>query len=85
MANTALDMIPALGARVLVRCETLQVECTVRNVKNSWGQPRLLVEPVAGSGTQWVELGRVTVPADTADGPAGAPQRPQRAALGGGR
>jgi hypothetical protein len=56
-------MLPALGARVFVRCETLQIECTVKNVKNSWGQPRLLVAPVSGSGEQWVELGRVTVPA----------------------
>jgi hypothetical protein len=65
--TTALDMIPALGARVLVRCdasrEAMQVECTVKNVKNSWGKPRLLVTPVAGSGEQWVELERVTVPA----------------------
>jgi hypothetical protein len=63
MAATALDMIPAIGARVLVRFETLQIECTVVNVKNSWGQPRLLIQPVAGNGEQWVELGRVTVPA----------------------
>jgi hypothetical protein len=60
---TALDMIPALGTRVLVRCESMKIECTVKNVKNSWGKPRLLVAPVSGSGEQWVELERVSVPA----------------------
>jgi len=63
--TTALDMIPALGARVLVRCEAMQIECTVKNVKNSYGQPRLLVAPVAGSGEQWVEMRRVTATTET--------------------
>lgn len=63
--TTALDMIPAIGATVLVRYESVQIKCTVANVKNSWGQPRLLVTPVAGSGSQWVEMGRVSVTPDT--------------------
>jgi hypothetical protein len=61
--TTALDMIPAIGARVSVRFESLQIEATIKNVKNAWGQPRLLIAPVSGTGEQWVELGRVTVPA----------------------
>jgi hypothetical protein len=65
--TTALDMIPAIGARVSVRFESIQIEATVKNVKNSWGQPRLLIAPVSGSGEQWVELGRVTVPAPEAE------------------
>lgn len=59
--TTALDMLPAIGAQVSVRCEQMQIACTVKNVKNSWGKPRLLVTPVAGSGEQWVEMERVTV------------------------
>ena len=59
--TTALEMIPAIGVHVTVRCEQMQVECIVKNVKNSWGQPRLLVAPVAGGGEQWVEMGRVSV------------------------
>ena len=61
--TTALDMLPAIGATVLVRFENLSILCTVKNVKNSWGKPRLLIAPVAGEGEQWIELGRVTVPA----------------------
>jgi hypothetical protein len=62
--TTAREMVPALGARVIVRCESLNVECIVKDVKNAWGKPRLLVTPVAGSNEQWVELGRViSVPA----------------------
>ena len=63
--TTAREMIPALGAHVLVRFESLTVECWVKDVKNSWGKPRLLIVPVVGSGEQWVELGRVTIPATT--------------------
>jgi hypothetical protein len=55
-------MIPAIGTRVLVRYEQVQIECTVTNVKNSWGQARLCVTPVAGFGQQWVEMGRVSLP-----------------------
>ena len=58
--STALDMFPAIGTRVLVRFECLQIDCTVANVKERWGQPRLLVRPITGSGEQWVEMGRVT-------------------------
>jgi len=56
---TATQMIPAVGQRVVVRCEDLRVSCVVQDVKTSYGQPRLLVVPVAGVGSQWVELGRV--------------------------
>ena len=59
MNGTCLDMQPAIGASVSVRFEDLTIACTVRNVKNSWGKPRLLVTPVSGSGGQWVELTRV--------------------------
>lgn len=56
---TCLDMIPAIGARVIVRFEDIQIECVVSDVKNSWGKPRLLITPVSGNGSQWVEMSRV--------------------------
>ena len=59
---TALQMLPAIGARVFVNCELLRVECEVKDVKNSWGKPRLLIAPISGTGQQWVEMGRVTLP-----------------------
>jgi hypothetical protein len=52
-------MLPAVGQAVLVRCENLQVRCSVIDVKNSYGRPRLLVRPENGTGEQWVELSRV--------------------------
>lgn len=58
---TATEMIPAVGATVMVRCESLVVRCRVKDVKESWGRPRLLVVPDAGAGEQWVELGRLTM------------------------
>ena len=60
--STCLDMLFAIGASVQVRFEDLHIACTVRNVKNSWGKPRLLVAPVSGSGEQWAELSRIVNP-----------------------
>lgn len=66
--TTAREMIPALGATVLVRFEQLQILCTVLDVKNAWGKPRLLITPDSrnSTGQQWVELERVTIPAKEA-------------------
>jgi len=56
---TATEMIPAVGQRVYVRFESCRVLCTVQDVKCSYGRPRLFVTPVAGDGSQWIELSRV--------------------------
>lgn len=56
---TAREMLPAIGQSVAVRFEEILVNCTVRNVKSSYGRTRLLVTPTAGMGEQWVELPRV--------------------------
>ena len=59
---TCTAMMPAIGASVIVRFEQLHIGCTVKDVKNSYGQPRLLVVPLTGTGEQWVEMGRVINP-----------------------
>ena len=60
--NTAKEMYPAIGQSVAVRFEDVLVNCTVKNVKSSYGRTRLLVAPTAGLGEQWVELPRVSQP-----------------------
>lgn len=55
---TTREIVPAIGAMVWVRCEDLHVRCTVQDVKFRWRKPRVLVQPVAGAGTQWVTLSR---------------------------
>jgi hypothetical protein len=57
--NTVNDLTPAVGARVLVRFEPLTIACVVMDAKNTWNKVRLLVVPVAGEGSQWIELGRL--------------------------
>jgi hypothetical protein len=57
---TANEMIPAVGAHVVVAFEQVQVACTVLDVKTSWGKPRLLIAPLSGDGSQWIELSRLT-------------------------
>ena len=58
---TATEMIPAVGATVLVACESLNIACIVADVKMSYGRPRLLVRPITGNGQQWVELQRISL------------------------
>lgn len=60
MAQTVNELLPAIGATVMVRFEAVYVPCVVHDAKSSYGRERLKIEPVGGSGTQWVELGRVT-------------------------
>jgi hypothetical protein len=58
-AATATQMIVAVGELVQLRSGELWIDCTVQDVKLSWGKNRLLVAPVAGDGLQWVELSSV--------------------------
>lgn len=57
---TAAEMLPAIGTKILVRMEKLLIEAHVRDVRFAWGNPQLEVEPVAGKGTQWVMLDRIS-------------------------
>lgn len=57
---TATEMIPAVGAVVMVRFEEMNFTCQIVDVKFAWGKPRLQVKPANGTGLQWVELSRVT-------------------------
>lgn len=56
---TANEMLPAIGTKVLLRMEKLLIEAHVCDVRFVWGNPQLEVEPVAGSGKQWVMLDRI--------------------------
>jgi hypothetical protein len=72
MARTTVrELSPAMGETVHVRLESFTVPCIVLDVKNAWGNVRLLVKPVLGLGEQWIELGRLV---------AAPPPAPARAA-----
>jgi len=51
-----------IGKSGALRCEYLSVDVTVADAKRSYGRTLLLVRPVAGTGEQWVEEGRVRWP-----------------------
>ena len=63
---TAKQMMNAIGQHVELRHGSLHVACKVLDVKTAWGTPRLLVEPLSGSGNQWVDLSSVTLSPSTA-------------------
>lgn len=56
---TANQMTAAIGQTVRIRFESLVIDCKILDVKCSWGKPRFLVEPLTGSGSQWVEESRI--------------------------
>lgn len=58
---TAREMAPAIGSRVAIASGIgdVLIDCRVIDVKTSWNQVRLLVEPISGSGSAWVELSRL--------------------------
>ena len=58
--NTVTQLLPAIGALVAVRMEDLTIHCRVLDVKRSWDRIRLQVQPLAGSGSQWVDISRIT-------------------------
>ena len=62
MKHTANFMIPAVGQVVQVRVESFTIPMTVKDVKSSYGNIRLEVEPLSGTGRAWIELSRVAIP-----------------------
>lgn len=58
MTHTAQQMVPAVGKNVRLKFESLFIDCTVMDVKSSYGKVRIQVRPIAGAGLQWVELSR---------------------------
>ena len=51
-----------IGKCGVLRCEYLSIDITIADAKRSYGRTLLLVRPVAGTGEQWVEEGRVRWP-----------------------
>jgi hypothetical protein len=56
---TAIEMQAAINKYVWLKVDTLRVLCMVDDVKVSFGQPRFLIRPIAGNGSQWMEIGRL--------------------------
>ena len=51
-----------IGQTVTIRMESLLIQVRVVNVTFAYGNTRLVVEPVAGSGRQTVDVARVHFP-----------------------
>jgi hypothetical protein len=48
-----------VGTERLVKFEQVRVRCRIWDVKQAWGETRVLVTPINGSGEQWVSGGRL--------------------------
>jgi hypothetical protein len=51
---TATQAVALVGHQVVVRFEEINVACTVKDVKQSYGGWRFKVTPQLGSGEQWI-------------------------------
>lgn len=49
-----------IGTEGLMQCESLTVKVNITDVRIRFGHIDLLVEPLNGSGAQWVEKHRVS-------------------------
>ena len=56
MHKTVNQLSPAIGHICNYPSNGLMVEVRVIDAKNSYGVPRLLIEPVSGSGQTWVNV-----------------------------
>jgi hypothetical protein len=50
---------PAVGDTYLTRFEQIETPCKVVEIGQSYGRIRILVTPVGGRGSQWVEIRRI--------------------------
>lgn len=57
---TVAEMSKAIGMRVSVRMESIQVTCLITDAKMSYGELRLKIQPTDGIGSQWISSARVT-------------------------
>jgi hypothetical protein len=59
MAFTANKLNMAIGQVVRIRIESWIVPMAILDAKSSYGQARVLVAPLNGSGSAWVDLSRI--------------------------
>lgn len=66
------ELVSMIGRRGMLRCDGLVVEVNILDVKESYGQVRYLVSPVAGACEKWVNDTSLesTYPAPIASGAA---------------
>jgi|tagenome__1003787_1003787.scaffolds.fasta_scaffold17737288_2 hypothetical protein len=64
--HTATAMHPLIGRTAMLPVKDMLVRVQINNVKFAYGDTRLLVTPMDGSGTSWVEQNSVTLEDDDA-------------------
>lgn len=55
------EMADLLGKTVQVKIDGFSVPMTINDVKIAYGNKRLLVSPLGGSGEQWIDASRADV------------------------
>ena len=60
MTETAASMIVLVGTQQLIRFEDVSVFCNILDSKSGWGNLRICVSPVNGTGSQWVDASRIS-------------------------
>lgn len=58
---TTKQLMPAIGCEATLSVESFSLRVVVRDSKQAYGRTRYQVEPVAGSGRQWVDESRLEI------------------------
>jgi hypothetical protein len=58
---TLQQLVSRIGSEATLSIEQMAVRVIVRDVRHAYGRTHYLVEPVAGSGRQWVDSGRLDI------------------------
>jgi len=59
---TIVEMANLVGRKALIRMggkNTLEIEVSIVDVRQSWGDTQVKLEPIAGNGFAWVSLSSV--------------------------
>ena len=58
---TIAQLAQRIGSEATLTIEQMAVRVIVRDIRHAYGRTHYLVEPVAGSGRQWVDSGRLDI------------------------
>lgn len=75
------EMAEMIGKTVRVKVEGFTVPMTISDVKTAYGNKRLLVSPIGGSGESWVDASRVSPMSMSAPSPSRS-KAPSKASAG---
>jgi hypothetical protein len=58
---TTQETMKLIGTTAQLPCEGMMISVRITDAKNSYGSDRVLITPVSGSGSRWVNLSSLKI------------------------